>query len=360
MRHLVLPFICSSLVFANQAQALVEPGDGAAPIPPPREVRLVSTEFPVGGAIVGFVECYNCVAGEQPVFMDSSGQTLAGTFQVPPSEVGEAFVWLPAEPLALGSYSASLPDGYQNTAFEVVAASSTDPTLGSQIMENEYGEGDAVSCLEYDSASDYTVYYPETMKQGTLLLEIEGEWTQFFYSVTFDDKALFAFTGANFTRSYIEPVATCYEVTATPVLGGDPQVVGEGCIEASESSEWGPQGLGVGSLERVLAECTEPPGEHFDAWCDQFEDAADSDACGEACVAAQVRCSEGLDPEEPNMLEGSGGSTDSTGGTGSTNQGSREVSGCTVSGTPPTSAATWAWGGIFFLALALRRRSLTL
>ncbi len=279
-----------------------------------------------------------------------------GTFQEVPDGLGaNAFVWLSDVPLPLGSYRVTIPGGYADAYFEVVAENSTPPTLVSEITVTEYGQGESVRCTSYVSGATFAVNTSDTMKQGSLRLQMEGDWSQFIYSVSFDEGASVYFSDASYSTAFREPTATCYQVIAEPILGGERSVVGEDCIEVAESADWGLQGEEWGeSVEAVLRTCTEPPREYFDTWCDLLEQSSDSGAkslCDEACQAAQTRCAEGLDPPVDPIDDD--GSTDAVTGN------SQDVSGCTLTGATERSRSyVWAWGGLFFLALSLRRRSL--
>ncbi len=353
--RLLLPLVCSPFVLVGQAQAFPEEDPGAGMIAPSEEIVLRSESFPTGAAIVGRVECFNCFSGGLPSFWDADGQALMGSFQDVPDGLGDnAFVWLSDAPLSPGSYRATIPGGYAQVDFEVVAENTAAPSLVSEITVAEYGDGESVSCLSYASGATFAVNTSDTMKQGSLRLQMEGEWSQFVYSVSFDEGSSLFFSGASYSTVFRQPTTTCYQVIAQPILGGERSVVGEGCIEAEESADWGLQGEEWGeSVEGVLRECTEPPREYFDTWCALLERSSDSGAkslCDEACQAAQTRCAEGLDP--PVDVSDDDGSTDEANGN------SQDVSGCTLTGAERGGSLAWAWGGLFFLALSLRRRSL--
>ena len=368
---LVAALACAPLTSISLANALVPPGDGdgedgdiiiggsqgtggsasgvggsasatggyiGVDAPPPG-VYLNRYTYYVGEVITGqLLDCPDCSA-TGPIFLDSMGGEITGTLIYSDTSYG-AFTFIPDAPLPVGTYSVALD--YASTGFEVIDGEPTPPTYEAHLTESPHPVGDSIECQSTVPGYAATAY-TQTRIDAALTVSIRGTSVdQYRYESSVDD-------APRLSTSAASPLATfrqgdgefCLEVFAIPYAGTPEFSLGTVCRDPDAELTLGVQDIPYGSLDSVLAVCELPPDGYMDEWCAYHAEAFTRHSCAgfvvDACVQARYECPEGdlpewyeengIDPDDPNAPNGTGGSGTGGAGTGAAGSGASNSGG---------------------------------
>jgi hypothetical protein len=287
--------------FPSEALALVLPEGDEAPVAPPSdEVELAASEYPSGGLITGWLNCFSdCMASLQ--FQDAEGNILTGTFITLPEGSPFGFAWQADTALLPGTYQASLPGMYSTDVapFIVVEASEELPSVASALSPYDQGGGEPVVCVE-PVPGILSQFHETTETVPFLGLTVEGPNTsQYIYVVSLNEGEAMPFTQITSHSSVLAADATevCFEVFAVPVIGGDEVSIGSECLPTNSIGGLGEREEIYGTVESTLSTCVVPPAGYEEEWCTYFSPASVDHSCdgyyAEACEAARAECSDG-------------------------------------------------------------------
>lgn len=329
-----------ALSVATSAHALVLPEEKDEAIAPiVNEVILSASVFPSDGLITGTFYCSSVCFPEDLQFIDGDGMVVAGTFvDVSATRPDLDFAFLPDAPLAVGMYSTRLLSGYSSAIFSVEASTEDLPTVTSTVVAQMHPAGEPVTCLESASGVNPGNFHESSETRAGLTVAIQGvDATQFAFTLELESGEDTAFLyGLNHQVDLgSEARVVCFDVTATPLQGGETINLGNQCVDTSTVENIGVSEGIFGNSTFVLTRCTVPPAGYEDEWCDLFAQAAAEHTCDgmgdfDACVAARYDCPLGDLPEyEHTLAEDPSNPKGATkDGDGDENENAEESAGC--------------------------------
>lgn len=319
-------------------------GAAKAVIAPMDSMSLSAAEFPVGGAITGAYVCYQGCSPQNVMFTDEQGQAIPGSYVTVAANLGSnTFVFVPEPQLAPGNYNVQLASSFSSGTgtFAIVPASDELPTINA-VLSALVGGTDQVGCEESSSTGHGGVFFESMQTRAQVNTTTSGlNSTQYAYSLVPEGEAPGTYWSP---RSQVifegTPAEVCFDLYGQPLLDDTVVLIGSECL-STDGLDLGKKDEISGNPASVLGQCTVPPVDYFDEWCEQFSGAIERQSCElldpEACFSARRTCPEGDNPsveqEEEELaaaVGGSGSGGTAAGGTGdpvngSGNAGSTDV-----------------------------------
>ncbi len=337
----------------------------------PYEVYFPQYDFPADGLIVGRLNCYGACEMEEFVFYGPTGEALSGTFLDLEETLGEGwFAWQSGEELPVGSYTVSRPDSW-STSFQVEEPTGELPTIDFGLRPFHAPVEPGVSCVEPSADGIFFGFYVEETTSAHLHMTPGGlHALQYQYELVGDQLRSERF----FQGIYSYPLGTeerevCFQVWATPLLGGDAVQVAEGCLDTASLGPLGTEPADADYIDAALRKCTVPPTGYEARWCSLFESGCDDPSYEASCLSAQQSC--GFAEGEPGAGEtSSGDSGDASSGDPASDESSSSTGGepdelaydepgcsCRLDAVGrPAHQWSWQLGGACAVAFVLSRR----